>query len=219
MPSASPVRQETSAAGTHERVLAVWHDVYFRELGWFDSFGPEVLNDGYQDRSTYVVAHDETGEPMGTVRMVTSLSEPLPVERFVDLSPWLEPTLPKVELTRLMVKASHRKQRSADFPFGVYRQLLRTAIRWSSLQGIQSIVLNVRARGEPDTILNSLVSLGFQETQVCIPDEFDTSFPACTLVFLDLRTFFKNAHESPSPEIRYIAALATPDPLSIHIGT
>lgn len=170
-------------------VLEIWGAVYFEELGWFDKFDDSLLRDGYQDRACYLVAQDKM--PIGTLRIIVGNSaHPVPIQRFADISHFVQ-TGKIAEFTRVMVNPDQRKRESPLFPFGVYRALMRTAIQWCVLNGIWTIAMNVRARGEPNSIINTLIPYGFEETGIMISDEFDGQNPLCTACILDVRQIFQ----------------------------
>lgn len=185
-------------------ILTIWREVYLKELGWLSHCDESSLSDAYADRSSFIVAYDSSGvTPIGTARMVKSLGRSLPVERFVSLDRWCKPDLPKVELTRLMVRQNWRKQSSVSYPFGVYRALMRAAFRWAHAQSMRYLVLNVRARGTPNSIIDSLDAYGFSDTGVRIPDEFNACFPDCSPVIIDVKEFFRVCCNADDPLLAY----------------
>lgn len=192
-------------------ILGIWADVYGRELGWLTQCDESSLADGYGERSEFLVAYDPSGETsVGVVRMVKSTTDPLPVERFTSLRPWCGKDAPKIELTRLMVRGDWRKRAFPGYPFGIYRALLRSAFQWCRAREYRYIALNVRARGEPHSIIGSLDYYGFTDTRIRIPDEFDPQYPDCTPILIDVDEFFRKNSESEDPLLRYTTSLSEP---------
>lgn len=201
-------------------ILDIWRDVYYAELGWFTECTEAYFEDAYAQHAHFLVAYDQVGETaLGTTRLVLGGDGDLPVERFASLAPWCRPDTPKVELTRLMVRKAWRGKAVGGYPFGVYRGLLRSAFHWCQHQGIRYVVLNVRARGEPQSIIRSLDEYGFIDTGRRIPDEFDRKFPDCTPVLLDLSSFFKRGQGACSPLIAYTISPTAPSDALVHVHT
>lgn len=178
-------------------VLYVWQRVYFEELQWFPTFSEALLDDGYAEQSIYLVARaTEDRRAIGTARLVLSRSGRLPVERFVDLSNWTTKPGGNAELTRLMVIQEHRKGARPGYPNGVYRSLMKAALHWCQSAGIGTLALNVRARGEPNSIIGSLDVYGARDVGLVIHDEFDSSNPRCAPVLIDVDHVFASAAEA-----------------------
>lgn len=172
-------------------MLHVWRRVYFEELGWFATFSEGLLDDGHANRSIYLVAYAMGDrQPIGTARLVVSEWAKLPVERFVDLSSWTAHSGGRAELTRLMVPEEHRKGARPGHPHGVYRSMMKAAFHWCRSAGVGTLVLNVRARGEPNSIIGSLDIYGARDVGVLIDDEFDPSNPRCAPVLIDVERVF-----------------------------
>ncbi len=176
---------EAVPSASLDHVSAIWRAVYFRELRWFKIYDDRLLFDEYFERAQFLIAYGPDRRPLGTARLVLPAGGPLPVERYCDLSQWIDRRT-AIELTRIMVLPAYRKRHLPGYPFGVYRALLRAAFGFAESRRFDSVVLNVRAPGEPDSILPSLQVYGPLETGLAIRDEFDLRNPLCTPVIVNL---------------------------------
>lgn len=199
---------EADDAESIRDMLHIWRAVYFEELGWFRDFDDALWQDDFSDSAVHLVAYLSDGEPAGTMRIVRDVGAGVPVGRFIDLSEWRElDGYGLVEFTRLMVLPRYRKMSMPGYPFGVYRALMKAALGICLRNADWRILMYVRRRSEDHSILRSLIELGFRETGLDIPDEFDPLNPPCTAVVLDLRDLVSSAFRGGSPLLSYALGL------------
>ena len=87
---------------------------------------PDDCRDEFDGRATHYISTDiSTGEVVGCFRMLSRTGGPLELERFVDISKWIETGARPAELTRFSVPLS---KRSAAIKFGLWKLAWADAI-------------------------------------------------------------------------------------------
>jgi hypothetical protein len=168
-------------------VRALWKRVYKDELSWI---GESSLIDHELHNcpnAEHYVAYDENREAVGTMRALFGNYKTLPTASLTDvklcdaedLEIW-------AEFGRLMVNSDVRRRKSISYPYGVFAGLCKFAIARCVVKNIRHVVTNVQCRGEPNSLVNSLVIAGFQETNTRFYDEYSKDNPPCTALHLDI---------------------------------
>jgi N-acyl-L-homoserine lactone synthetase len=95
--------------GSLEALFRFRHHVYVDELGWFSDMGG-ILMDEFDEISHNYAAYDDTGEVIGSVRVVPDSPLGLPIERCFPLKDYREGKR-LVEICRLAVSSQNRTSR------------------------------------------------------------------------------------------------------------
>ena len=170
--------------GTASReVVSLWRSVYRDELGWVDEVDEQLICDGHHHDCTYLLA-TLNGQPIGTSRIVFPLDGLLPLNGLREV-PLVEANGAKAEVTRLMVLKSHRGHRSTGTKSSVFHQLMGEAISWCDRHQVRYLLMDVRVREAPFSLVQRLQEYGFTPLGNEYPDGLGENFPNCTTLVLD----------------------------------
>ncbi|SDX04178.1 Acetyltransferase (GNAT) domain-containing protein [Pseudomonas syringae] len=167
-------------------VSAIWKEVYSEELGWLDRDNTDPRNDRYHTNSVYLLATDDSGAPVGVMRMIVDGDQGLPIDKFADISALRENaqgTL--IECARLMVPARYRDQVFAAYPYGIFAALVKAALQYCLKEKNYNVLANCFLDTQ-NTPIKALTHLGFKDLNIHFSDELhETSL--CTLLHLDIK--------------------------------
>lgn len=185
------------------KVKIIWELVYKEELSWLDEHSTDPSNDIYHQSSVYLLATDDTGEPVGVMRMVMDSEQVLPAEKFVDISKLREcaqGTL--VECARLMVPVKYRDQKFADFPYGIFAALVKFALHECLKNKNYNVIANcfIDTRTTP---IKTLLQMGFRDLNVRFRDELNEASD-CTVLHLDVKDMLSIFYSAQSSFGNYI---------------
>ena len=168
------------------KVRTIWEQVYKEELGWLDEHNIDPRNDIYHAASVYLLATNETGEPVGVMRMVIDSECGLPVYNFVDISELRKSAQGAlVECARLMVPVKYRDQKFSNYPHGIFAALVKAALHECLKEKNYNVLANcfLDTRTTP---IKALKQMGFRDLNIRFRDELNEASD-CTVLHLDIK--------------------------------
>jgi hypothetical protein len=115
--------------------LEVRRRVYIEEFG-FD-LGGSGPGDEIDRRADHLVAKNQSGEAVASLRLLDASARPFEIERFLNLEPHLGLAWHPAEITRLCILGPYRRITHASF---VHLALLRAILQLTRERGITHIV-------------------------------------------------------------------------------
>jgi len=120
--------------GAARDALDVRRRVYIEEFGFdLGGSGPDEID----HRADHLVARNQSGEAVASLRLLDAPARPFEIERFLNLEPHLGPDWHPAEITRLCILAPYRRITHASF---VHLALLRAILQLTRKRGITHIV-------------------------------------------------------------------------------
>ncbi|MCI3944927.1 GNAT family N-acetyltransferase [Pseudomonas syringae] len=167
-------------------VKAIWQEVYSEELGWLDRDDTDPRNDRYHAHSVYLLATDDSGAPVGVMRMIIDGDQGLPIDKFADISATRENAQGAlVECARLMIPARYRDQTFAAYPYGIFAALVKAALQHCLKEKNYNVLANCFL-DTPHTPIKALAHMGFNDLNIRFQDELHEA-SECTVLHLDIK--------------------------------